>query len=487
MLFNSLHFLVFFPVVVLLYFVLPFRFRWAMLLAASYYFYMAWRAPYALVLAALTLIDYTAGRLIAAEPSQRRRLRYLFVSLSANLGLLFTFKYLDFFARTLNAGLAGLGIPGALPTLGLVLPIGISFHTFQTMSYAIEVYRRRVPAERHLGRFALYVAFFPQLVAGPIERPQRLLPQFRERHTFDSVRAADGLRLMLWGFFKKCVIADRLASPVDVVFANPTAFEPVALLVATLAFTMQIYCDFSGYSDIAIGAARVMGFRLSENFRTPYAAESMVEFWRRWHISLSSWFRDYVYLPLGGNRVGPLRRLCNLMITFLLSGLWHGANWTFVLWGALHGTAVSASVFGQDLGARLSRAVRLGSFPALRAVLRTTVTFGIAAVSWVFFRANSVADAFYILGSLGRGIWGGFGTANLALFRSIGINGNELSVALASILLLEVVQVSQRAGLVRALLAARPTWQRFGLYYGLIIWILLFGRFASQEFIYFQF
>jgi D-alanyl-lipoteichoic acid acyltransferase DltB (MBOAT superfamily) len=331
-LFNSAEFALFFPVVVFLYFAVQSRHRWALLLAASCVFYMAAIPAYILILAFTIGTDYVAGLLIERARGRWRAV-WLAASVAANLGVLFFFKYYDFAVGSAGPLARMLGMPVPSP-LNLILPIGLSFHTFQALSYTIEVYRGRYPAERHLGIFALYVMFFPQLVAGPIERPAHLLPQFREDHRFDPAKARDGLRLMAWGLLKKVVIADRLAIITNQVFLAPTTYAGPHLTLATLAFAYQIYCDFSGYTDIARGSARVIGFELRRNFNSPYAAASVQEFWRRWHMSLSTWFRDYVYIPLGGSRQGDARRDRNVIVTFLASALWHGANWTFLVWGA---------------------------------------------------------------------------------------------------------------------------------------------------------
>ena len=352
MLFNSFTFLIFFPVVVAVYFALPHRFRWAWLLAASCYFYMAFIPIYILILFFTIAIDYVAGIVIENAEGRKRKL-FLAASIVANVGVLAVFKYFNFLSANANAIAEVFHWPYELPILGIILPIGLSFHTFQAMSYTIEVYRGRQRAERHLGIYSLYVMFFPQLVAGPIERPQNLLHQFYERHDFDYDRVTNGLRKMAIGLFMKVVIADRLARYVNVVYPNPTNFQGLTLVVATVFFAFQIYCDFAGYSMVAIGSAEVMGFRLMKNFDRPYLSKSISEFWSRWHISLSSWFRDYVYIPLGGNRVARSRWYYNLFITFLLSGLWHGANMTFVIWGALHGIFVVISRHTQKL--RLDR------------------------------------------------------------------------------------------------------------------------------------
>jgi len=339
MLFNSLEFLFFFPTVVLLYFLTPYKYRWIILLIASYIFYMAWRAEYALLLVISTLIDYFCSLMMGRYPEEEKQKRkpFLYLSLISNLGILFTFKYFNFFSASFTSLLKSLGYDYAAPAFSLLLPMGISFYTFQTMSYTIDVYHSRLKPEKHLGVFALFVTFFPQLVAGPIERAGNLLEQLKVDHKFSYANVIAGLQLMAWGFFKKIVIADNLAIMVNNVYNNPTQYTGVSLILATVFFAFQIYCDFSAYSDIAIGSAQVMGFTLMQNFNRPYFSKTIGEFWNRWHISLFTWFRDYLYIPLGGNRVVKWRWYYNLFITFLVSGFWHGANWTFIVWGALHG------------------------------------------------------------------------------------------------------------------------------------------------------
>ncbi|MGH8046042.1 MAG: MBOAT family O-acyltransferase, partial [Chthoniobacterales bacterium] len=327
MLFNSFQFALFFPIVVVLYYLAPFAWRWAILAAASCYFYMAFVPAYILILLGVIVIDYTAGLLIEPRKGWARK-ALLGTSLFANVGLLAYFKYFNFLTSNVHSLAQAIGWNYPQQILNVILPIGLSFHVFQSMSYTIEVYRGTERAERHFGIYALYVLFFPQLVAGPIERPQNLLHQFRKHHRFDYDRAVSGLRLILIGLFKKVVIADRLALVVDSVYANPAQHSSLELLLGTYFFAFQIYCDFSGYSDIARGAARLLGFELMVNFNAPYLARSVADFWRRWHISLSTWFRDYVYVPLGGNRLGAWRQAINLFVVFLLSGLWHGSAWT---------------------------------------------------------------------------------------------------------------------------------------------------------------
>jgi alginate O-acetyltransferase complex protein AlgI len=337
MLFNSLSFLIFFLIVSSLHFALPHRFRWMLLLAASCFFYMCFVPIYILILAATIGVDYVAGILIERTPDPARKKAYLTMSIVSVCAILFVFKYFNFFNNNL-AGLARvLHWNYPMKSLRLILPIGLSFHTFQSLSYVFEVYRGRQRAEKHFGLYSLYVMYFPQLVAGPIERPQNLLHQFKEVKRFDWQRLWNGVSLSLWGLFKKVVVADSLAIYTNTIYNNSSQHTGTSLLLATYFFAIQIYCDFSGYSDIARGISRIYGIELMKNFETPYFAKSISEFWSRWHISLSSWFRDYVYIPMGGNRVSLARNMFNIGVVFLISGLWHGANWTFVIWGALHG------------------------------------------------------------------------------------------------------------------------------------------------------
>lgn len=481
MLFHSVEFLIFFPVVVILYFALPFRWRWLLLLVASYYFYMSWRLEYIILILISTVVDYFAGRRMGRVPQGSGRRKYLVLSLVVNLGLLFSFKYLNFFNASLGEMLSWVNVDYQPSMLDFLLPVGISFYTFQTLSYTIDVYKGRQEPEEHFGRFALYVSFFPQLVAGPIERSTRLLPQFYEKHKVDFDRISSGLCLMGWGFFKKLVIADRLAAVVNNIYSNPYDFTGVPLIIATLFFAVQIYCDFSGYSDIAIGAARVMGYDLMENFRQPYFSRSIREFWGRWHISLSTWFRDYVYIPLGGNRVVQWRWYFNLLVVFLVSGLWHGANWTFVLWGLLHGIYMLATVSTTGLQARLVRGARLDRHPLILHGLQVIVTFGIVLFAWIFFRANSIGDALYIARNL-------FTDLSLRTGYGLDVGGvYEMAIIVLSLLTLLLVDAYEAAGRPGEGIFRRWTPVRWAVYYALIFSILIFGKFGITEFIYFQF
>ena len=484
MLFNSFQFLVFFPVVTALFFGLPHRFRWVLLLGASCVFYMAFVPAYIFILLFTIVIDYGAGLLIEASTGSRRRF-YLALSLVANLGVLGVFKYYNFFVGSIGALLPWSGGPAALPLLRLALPIGLSFHTFQAMSYTIEVYRGRQRAERHFGLYALYVLFFPQLVAGPIERPQNVLPQFRQKQYFDYDRVVSGLRLMAWGLFKKVVIADRLARLVNEVYDAPAHYRGLPLLVATAFFSIQIYCDFSGYSDIARGSARVLGFELMLNFDRPYFARSLPEFWRRWHISLSTWFRDYLYIPLGGSRVALPRACFNLFFVFLVSGLWHGANWTFLLWGALHGTYLVVGMLTRTRRQWLAERLPLLGSPAFNVAL----TWALVGFAWIFFRANSLPDAGYIVRHLfdaSAALREGTLSIGLAAVKVFYQRYEWLALA-GAVLTLVLVETAQARVAVGGWVARQSTPVRWALYYGLVLGIALLSPAERVQFIYFQF
>jgi D-alanyl-lipoteichoic acid acyltransferase DltB (MBOAT superfamily) len=490
MLFNSIEFFAFFPLVTTLYFVVPHRWRWALLLAASACFYMAFVPIYILILGFTIAVDYGAGILIERASGARRR-AWLVMSLAANIGVLAVFKYWNFLAENSNGVLAALHVARPMPLLEILLPIGLSFHTFQAMSYTIEVFRGRQAAERHFGIYALYVMFYPQLVAGPIERPQNLLHQFRERHVFEADRVLEGLSRMLAGLFKKVVVADQLAVVVSQVYGRPQHYGAGALLLATWAFAVQIYCDFAGYSDIAIGAARVMGFSLMENFDRPYFATSIVDFWRRWHVSLSTWFKDYLYLPLGGNRVATPTRARNLLIVFVVSGLWHGAAWTFVVWGAVHGLYVVTSVITAQWRVRVLTALGVDRSGPLLTVVRIVVTFNLVSLAWIFFRAGSLSDAIYILERLAAGAAYAAGhsvmllsQAPAAIAAMMRLRTAVWASAAAVFLLLEIRD--RRLPFVSAAAIPAP-WLRASLAYATLLLLLVAGRFGHHSCIYFQF
>ena len=480
MLFNSLAFLIFFPLVTALYFMLPHRSRVWMLLGASCLFYM-WFVPYYILILGFTIIiDYFAGIWIENAPAHRKR-SLLALSIVANVGVLAIFKYFNFINGNLAALSQALGWNYGIQSLEIILPIGLSFHTFQAMSYTIEVYRGHQKAERDFGIYALYVMFYPQLVAGPIERPQNLLPQFHQPKSFNYADAATGLRLMAWGLFMKCFVADRLAILVNHAFAQPDDTNAGILVLSAFFFSFQIYGDFAGYSLIAIGSARVMGIRLMQNFDAPYFSPSIGVFWRRWHISLSTWFRDYVFVPLGGSRVPMMRRCMNLLIIFSLSGLWHGANWTFVIWGLLHGFAVIVEIL----------LLRSSSPPASRlsAILRALVVFVFVTFAWVFFRAESFTQAWSVLSGMfnnwdvGEGVRA---TLKMAPF-SGDPAGRYLNASLIAIALMLAGDALMRVRPEMSWLSDLAWWQRWPLYFLLVFVIVRFGAFGQQQFIYFQF
>jgi D-alanyl-lipoteichoic acid acyltransferase DltB (MBOAT superfamily) len=511
--FASLHFAIFLPLVVLGYFYLPARFRWFLLLAGSWYFYATWEPIFLLLLLYSTLASWGGGFLIAGSASRRGAKTWLWVSVAAVLAPLFLFKYFNFVNAQL-ASLLGLHEPRVF-NVTFILPLGISFFTFQALSYVIDVYRNDVPAERHFGVYALYKAFFPQLIAGPIERATRLLRTMqRLKHSpgsaefaFDAARVSSGLRLMLWGYFKKLVIADNLAILVDEIYAGPTYYNGALLIVATYAFAYQIYCDFSGYSDIARGIARVLGIDLMVNFRRPYASADVQEFWRRWHISLSSWFRDYVYMPLGGSRVALPRWVLNVFVVFVLSGIWHGANWTFVIWGGLHG-------FYYAVG-RLTKPARrwfpaaLGRLPGALTAWRMFVTFHLVVFAWVFFRADGLTSALVVADKV-LAAWPGFVVRLVGALPHLPFTVSWLpqvvrildlppgiapqlvwnpmtQALLAAIVIMEVIEWLAERGAAARWFATAPLPVRWSGYAMVIAAVGVLAPFGANQFIYFQF
>lgn len=501
MLFNSIDFMIFFPVVVGVYFLIPRKARYLWLLFASYYFYMSWNPEYALLIACSTVVTYASGRLLARlqkAPASAKTSFYqkwvVVVCLAVNLGILIFFKYSDFILNNLNHMLSVLGVSPVRRKFDILLPVGISFYTFQALGYTIDVYRGTVEAEKNLFRYALFVSFFPQLVAGPIERSGNLISQLNhveEIRLWDYERITGGAVLMLWGLFQKMVIADRAAVLVDTVYNGYWHYGSIELILATVLFAVQIYCDFASYSLIAIGAARIMGIRLMENFDTPYFARSVREFWRRWHISLSSWFRDYLYIPLGGSRCSKLRYYGNLMVTFLVSGLWHGASWSFVAWGGLHGVY---QVIGDRLRPVKRRiedrlGVKRNCFSyKLGQVL---VTFGLVNLAWVFFRAASLKEAVSILGRIVTR-WNPWVLSDQSLYR-LGLDVTEVHILAASLLVLFLVdRMKYKTGkTIELLLREQGLWFRWLALLALLFGIMIYGiygpAYSAAAFIYFQF
>jgi D-alanyl-lipoteichoic acid acyltransferase DltB (MBOAT superfamily) len=484
MLFNSIQFLSFFFIVIVTYFVIPYRYRWFLLLCASYIFYASFNPGYIPLLFGLALINYYAALRISDSRGPAERKGYLIFCLLSNIMLLLMFKYYNFFTQSLTTFFGQYSISFNLPALRWLLPVGISFYIFKNMSYAIDVYRGDKTPERHLGFYALYVAFFPQLLAGPIERSTRLIPQLHKKFDFDYARVTRGLKFVLWGLFMKIVIADTLTMLVDPVYSSPRQYDGMHLMLATFFYAFQIYCDFAGYSHIAIGAAEVFGYKTMQNFDHPYVAQSIADFWRRWHISLSTWLRDYLYIPLGGNRVSASRRYFNLFIVFLLCGLWHGANWTFIVWGGIHGLYLIFSLMTRGIRNGMCQMLKLNEAPRIHKVLKMIVTFSLASFAWIFFRANNISDALYISSHLTTQ-W-----ENVTVIAKSTYWGSlrfEFIIGMASLILLFIAyQLQRRADLIQ-MLSRMPIWFRWSVYYAAIVAILLCGNIGAKPFIYFQF
>jgi len=440
---------------------------------------MAFIPVYILILIFTIIIDYIAGIMIENSQGPKRK-RFLIMSIVANVGVLAFFKYYNFFLGNVNDLLHSWHIAThPLPFLGIILPIGLSFHTFQAMSYTIEVYRGNEKAERHFGIYSLYVMFYPQLVAGPIERPQNLLYQFREEHRFDSQNLLEGLRLMLWGFFKKLVIADRLSQYVSTVYENPGHYHYLNLVIATVFFAIQIYCDFSGYSDIAIGAARTMGFKLMTNFNRPYFSRNIQEFWRRWHISLSTWFKDYLYISLGGSRKGVKRMYINYAIVFVVSGFWHGASWTYIIWGAIHAMLIISYVMYRR---RFKEKENEGW---LRNYFNTIATFAVVCLAWIFFRAGTLSDALVICKHI-FGLYHGnaFQLVLLDSRGAIAFTKTALMISFSMIAFLFLTESKLSPPLMGF---NKRSYADVVFMAGALSLIVLLGVFQNNSFIYFQF
>ena len=483
MLFNSFSFFLFLPIVLVLYMITPKKYRWALLLVASYYFYMSWNATYALLIAFSTLITYASGIYIHKAESQKRKKLIVAISFITNLAILFFYKYFNFFSETITQVFDVIGMNIEAPILDLLLPVGISFYTFQALSYTMDVYRNEIEPERHIGIYALFVSYFPQLVAGPIERSKHLLPQLRNLKNFDYDNLRSGLLLMLWGFFKKIVIADRVAILVNTVYDNPGDYTGIETFWAVFFFSIQIFCDFSAYTDIARGVARLMGVDIMNNFNSPYFAKSITEFWRRWHISLSTWFRDYLYIPLGGSRKGLQRTYWNLFIVFLVSGLWHGASMNFVIWGAMHGVFI---VLEKMLN-KNKKGVEVSSPKLSSQIFRGLMTFSIVTFLWIFFRANSFSDSVLVVKNLFN--WETENVFNGSLY-TLGVSANEFLWVLVFIVLMLLIEYyNSFKSSISKLLMEQHIVLRWSVYLFFVLIILIFGAYGGeqQEFIYFQF
>jgi len=494
MLFNSIDFLIFFPIVVLVYLIIPKKLRYLWLLISSYYFYMSWNATYALLILLSTLTTWLAGYLVAKIEKPVGRKVALWSCLGVNLGILFFFKYFDLFLDTLNRGLGILNIALIEKPFDVLLPVGISFYTFQALGYIIDVYKGTIEPEKNVLKYALFVSFFPQLVAGPIERSGNLLRQVKE---VDKIKVWDynnitrGLTLMVWGLFTKMVISDRVALLVDTVFDNMYMEGTVALVAGAVGFALQIYCDFMGYSTVAIGAARVMGFKLMDNFNTPYFAMSVSEFWRRWHISLSTWFRDYVYIPLGGNRKGKMRKYVNLMITFGVSGLWHGASWNYVAWGLIHGMYQIIGDITKPWREKLYNITGTKTESFSFKLGKVISTFVLVDFAWIFFRAGSIGIAIeYIKRIFTK--WDPWSLFNGEIY-SLGLDRPEFNILIVAgviLLLVDLIRYKKQQTITQ-FLDEQCIWFRWGAIILMIGAIIVYGmygiNFDSAQFIYFQF
>lgn len=489
MLFNSLDFAIFFPIVFVLYWLVSSNLRWRniLVLASSYVFYGWWDWRFLFLIAISSIVDFYVGQKLYKENNAKKRKRLLLISLIVNLGFLAYFKYTNFFIDTFVDSFRLFGKELEITSINIILPVGISFYTFQTLSYTIDIYRKQLKPTKDWLSFFSFVAFFPQLVAGPIERASHLLPQFYKTYKFNYNQVKSGLLLMAFGLFKKMVIADRAALYVNEVYNNPGNYEGIETIFGTVLFAFQIYCDFSGYSDIAIGAARTMGFDLMKNFDSPYLSKSITEFWRRWHISLSTWFRDYVYIPLGGSRNGKYRTYYNLFIVFLVSGLWHGAAMTFVIWGVIHGViiVIEKAIFKSK--EKVFSLLNIDKSILSNKLIFIMITFTIVCFAWVFFRANSFADSIIIIE--------GFFTNNFyELFGEklylIGLKEHEFTLLFLSILSLTYIENSHRKQSMFSLLNEQPIFFRWSVYLSIAVFIIIFGVYGSEidsEFIYFQF
>jgi len=526
MVFNSIAFLIFFILFLPLYFAFPAGKKWVFLLLAGYFYYGYQKPVNLLFLIIPTLVVFFVSQRMASvkkeaasqtqeEPgnitdkkqnTEKKRTRpiiLLIIALFSGLILLLIFKYTDFIRSTLYF-LQNLFIenPAPFKPVNLILPMGISFYSFKLVSYIIDVYNEKLEPERHLGYFALYVSFFPQILAGPIDRAVNLLPQLKKKVSFDYERVSHGFQLILWGFFKKIVIADTLSHGVTRVYNNVESFEGIPLLAATLFYSVQIYCDFSGYSDIAIGIAEVLGFKSMENFDSPYFSKDIKQFWNKWHISLSTWLRDYLFLPIAYavmRRIHSAKLLkikteawgyiVGMSITMFLGGLWHGASWTFVFWGVIHGLYLVLSHTTRRIRKRFVKTLRLNKIPWLYHGIKVLITFNIVTLAWIFFRSKSISDAFYVLSHLFTGIGEQLTGSELleTLKQTLRFKEFDLVIIAISIFVLGSIDFIQTKRSIRTIIAGRPLWIRWGLYCLLIYFILWFGEFDKSIFIYFQF
>ncbi|WP_278495373.1 MBOAT family O-acyltransferase [Chryseobacterium arthrosphaerae] len=478
MLFNSIGFAIFLPVVFLLYWLVTnknLRLQNILLLLASYYFYACWDWRFLFLLMFSTLLDYCTGLKMQEAENQKGKRFWFWLSITINLGFLGVFKYYNFFAQSFAEAISHVGLQVNPWTLQVILPVGISFYTFHGLSYVIDVYKDRIRAESNFVDYAVFVSFFPLLVAGPIERATHLLPQIKKRRTFNYTQAVDGLRQILWGLFKKIVIADNCAEFANQIFNSSADQSGSTLALGAVLFAFQIYGDFSGYSDIAIGTARLFGIDLLRNFAFPYFSRDVAEFWRRWHISLSSWFKDYLYIPLGGSKGGNWKRIRNTFIIFIVSGFWHGANWTFIVWGALNALFIMPSIIMKTNRNHLETVAQGNILPTVKEFFQMTVTFSLAVLAWIFFRAENISHAFsYISGIFSR-----------SLFSIPTITPRLLMLLIIIFMVIEWLGREQQYAIAKLGLQWKSPL-RYAMYYAIIIAIFWFAG-KDQQFIYFQF
>ncbi len=494
MVFNSLEFLIFFPIVLILYRILPLKIRWVMLLITSYYFYMGWQADLLYLILFTTLVSYVCARKIEASVTKRARKIYLVIALVASLSVLFFFKYFNFLSENVTGLLELMGFGVSEFTLNLILPVGISFYTFQTLSYVIDVYRGMIKAEKHFGYYALYVSYFPQLVAGPIERPENLLPQLKRKNPFTAYDTAVGLKMMAVGFFKKVAVADQISKYVDSVYNNldkttPGLINGFTITVATVLFAVQIYCDFSGYTDIAIGCARVMGIKLMQNFDNPYSATSIKDFWRRWHISLTSWFTDYLYIPLGGSRCSKVKHYRNILIVFFISGVWHGAAWTFILWGTMHGIYQIVGNITAKYRVMLWDKLGVSQQNPILVIAKKIGTFALVCIAWMAFRANSLRDLGFLYKQLFTG-WSGVSITES--MKALDMSVMALMTVVFSVFVINLLDKQINLRIDELHLDSGLSVPRANAYITVcwtvcVAWLILLASNAASSFIYFQF
>ncbi|WP_405370085.1 MBOAT family O-acyltransferase [Nonlabens sp. Asnod2-A12] len=489
MFFNSIDFAIFFPIIFILYWLVAKHttYRNILILTSSYIFYGWWDWRFLILILFSSVVDYILGLLIHNSIKPDRRKLLLIISLCTNLGLLVYFKYFNFFIESFKEAYSLFGNQIEVSTLNIILPVGISFYTFQTLSYTIDVYREKLKPTKNVLAFFSFVTFFPQLVAGPIERASHLLPQFLITHKFEYNKVKSGLLLILFGLFKKMVIADRAAILVNQVFNNPSDHYGVEVIIASVMFAFQIYCDFSGYSDIAIGASRMLGFDLMKNFDSPYFSKSITEFWRRWHISLSTWFRDYVYIPLGGSKKGSIRMYFNLFLVFLISGLWHGAAATFIVWGAFHGILIVIEKYTSDFRIKIKQFLGLSKSNISNKLFYSFITFSLVTVGWIFFRANNMPEALQLISTISLDNYFIIFTDGLY---ELGLDRNEFIALIIAIIALCGFEIFHKRKNAVSILNQQPMVFRWIAYLSLVMMVIIYGVYGDQDtsqFIYFQF